>query len=118
MSDIIECDFFEKLAWYLLYIVAVKQNKIKEITMTKKEMSIKLASALLKAQVDENNWKVKDLMKRKKVELESHMMLANMIKGFMTDLDFSNNNIKDKGFMTDGLTLSEVGQLTDLDFSK
>lgn len=43
-------------------------------------MSIKLASALLNADVDENNWKVQDLMKRKKSELESHMRIADKIK--------------------------------------
>ena len=47
--------------------------------MTKKEMAIKLASALFCKTVDENNWKVKDLMKRKKSELESHMNLADRI---------------------------------------
>lgn len=47
--------------------------------MTKLEMSIKIASALLNTKVDENNWKVKDLMKRSKGELESHMKLADKI---------------------------------------
>ena len=47
--------------------------------MTKKEMSIELASALFGKRVDENNWKVKDLMKRNKTELESHMRLADRI---------------------------------------
>lgn len=47
--------------------------------MTKLQMSIKLASALFGKKVDANNWKVKDLMKRKKTELESHMRLADRI---------------------------------------
>jgi len=47
--------------------------------MTKKEMAIEIASALLNAPVNENNWKVKDLMKRTKSELESHMKLADRI---------------------------------------
>lgn len=47
--------------------------------MTKKQMAITLASALFGKRVDENNWKVKDLMKRKKSELESHMALADRI---------------------------------------
>ncbi len=47
--------------------------------MTKKEMAIKIASALLNADVDENNWKVKCLMKRTKAVLESHMNLADEI---------------------------------------
>ena len=47
--------------------------------MTKKEMSIEIASALLNASVDETNWKVQDLMKRTKSELESHMRLADRI---------------------------------------
>jgi hypothetical protein len=47
--------------------------------MTKLEMSIKIASALLNANVDENNWKVKDLMKRSKNVLKDHMKLADKI---------------------------------------
>ena len=47
--------------------------------MNKKEMAVKLASALLNTQVDENNWKVKDLMGRTKADLESHMHLADKI---------------------------------------
>ena len=47
--------------------------------MTKKEMAVKLASALLNTKVDENNWKVKDLMGRTKADLESHMHLADKI---------------------------------------
>ena len=47
--------------------------------MTKLQMSIKIASALLNADVDGTNWKVKDLMKRKKEELESHMKIADRI---------------------------------------
>ena len=47
--------------------------------MSKLEMSIKIASALLNAEVDENNWKVKDLMKRTKAELTNHMTLADKI---------------------------------------
>ena len=38
-----------------------------------------MSSALFCKTVDENNWKVKDLMKRKKSELESHMRLADRI---------------------------------------
>jgi hypothetical protein len=38
--------------------------------MTKKEMSIKIASALFDCSVDENNWKVLDLMKCKKSDLK------------------------------------------------
>jgi hypothetical protein len=47
--------------------------------MTKKEMAIKIASALLNADIDENNWKVQDLMKRTKPVLESHIKLADKI---------------------------------------
>ena len=47
--------------------------------MTKLQMSIKIASALLNAPVNANNWKVKDLMKRSKSELESHMRIADRI---------------------------------------
>lgn len=47
--------------------------------MTKIQMSIKIASALFNAPVDKNNWKVKDLMKRTKAELESHMRIADRI---------------------------------------
>jgi len=54
----------------------IKQGENK---MTKKEISIKIASALLNADVDENNWKVKDLMKRSKSILEDHMKLADRI---------------------------------------
>lgn len=47
--------------------------------MTKKEMAVKIASALLNTQVDENNWKVNDLMGQSKAELESHLHLADKI---------------------------------------
>jgi hypothetical protein len=50
-----------------------------DFKMTKIQMSKAIASALLNAQVDENNWKVQDLMKRSKSELESHMRLADQI---------------------------------------
>ena len=63
--------------------------------MTKKEMAIQIATALFGKKVDETNWKVQDLMKRKKDELESHMNLADKIN--MTNLekkvyDFITNN--------------------------
>ena len=47
--------------------------------MSKLEMSMRIASALLNGPVNETNWKVKDLMKRKKDELSSHMHLADQI---------------------------------------
>lgn len=47
--------------------------------MTKLEMSIKLASALFQKKVDKDNWKVQDLMRRTKAELESHMRIADRI---------------------------------------
>jgi hypothetical protein len=47
--------------------------------MTKIEMAIPIASALLNSDVDENNWKVRDLMKQSKKHLESHMPLAEKI---------------------------------------
>ena len=47
--------------------------------MTKKHMAIQIASALFNADVDGDNWKVKDLMKRSKPELEDHMKLADRI---------------------------------------
>ena len=47
--------------------------------MTKKEMALKIASALLNADINENNWKVQDLMKRSKSVLEDHMKIADRI---------------------------------------
>jgi len=47
--------------------------------MTKKEMAVKIASALLNVKVDDTNWKVKDLMTRPKAELADHMTLADKI---------------------------------------
>jgi hypothetical protein len=47
--------------------------------MTKKVMAVKIASALLNVQVDETNWKVKDLMKRTTADLKSHMYLTEKI---------------------------------------
>jgi hypothetical protein len=44
--------------------------------MTKLEMAIEIASALLNADVDENNWKVKLLMKGTKAGLSRHIALA------------------------------------------
>lgn len=44
--------------------------------MTKKEMAIQIASALFGKKVDENNWKVIDLQKRKKDDLEDLLNLA------------------------------------------
>jgi hypothetical protein len=47
--------------------------------MTKKVMAVKIASALLNTLVNETNWKVKDLMRRTKADLESHMFLAERV---------------------------------------
>ena len=47
--------------------------------MKKIEMSIEIASALLNADVDETNWKVKELMRLSKLELESYMKMANHV---------------------------------------
>jgi hypothetical protein len=47
--------------------------------MSKIEMAIKIASALLNVQVDKNNWKVTDLMTQSKADLESHMHLADKV---------------------------------------
>jgi hypothetical protein len=47
--------------------------------MTKKEMAIKIASALFNAAVDENNWRVKELMRRNKATLQSHLKIADKI---------------------------------------
>jgi hypothetical protein len=52
-------------------------NPNEEREMSKIEMAIKIASALLNAQVDKDNWKVNDLMKRTKADLESHMHLID-----------------------------------------
>jgi hypothetical protein len=50
--------------------------------MNKIEMAIKIATALFGIEVNANNWKVKDLMKRTKAELESHLRLADRIMAY------------------------------------
>jgi hypothetical protein len=63
----------------IVLLETIEQNPNKEREMKKIEMAIKIASALFGIEVNENNWKVKDLMKRTKAELESHMRLADRI---------------------------------------
>lgn len=52
-----------------------------EKRLTRKTMSIKIATVLLNAdkQLDETNWKVQDLMKRSVAELTDHYELAMKI---------------------------------------
>jgi hypothetical protein len=47
--------------------------------MTKKEMSVRIASALLNTTVTEDHFKVAELMKWKKSDLSANMMLVDKI---------------------------------------
>jgi hypothetical protein len=57
----------------------LNETLTEEREMNKIEMAIKIVSALFGKKVNADNWKVKDLMKRTKAELESHMRLADRI---------------------------------------
>jgi hypothetical protein len=66
----------------VLYIKGESQreHQRKEPTMLKKEMAIEIASVLFEKEVDETNWKVKDLMKQKKHELTELFAIAEKVR--------------------------------------